>query len=1585
MKTFRPHMHTLACLSAALLFPTAAHANKDRGDAPASYGTLAKDDGPVHSIQPSIHLGAVPPDAELDGQPDPYAFGDDQTGADDEDSVDPASLVFFEGTAPAITVQAFNNTGGLAKLGVWVDWNLDGVFKTDAAEFASVDVPSKPDLQTLQIALPPVPTGVVGGDPSGKISFIRLRITTDHAALGSPGGAALDGEVEDWHIQVFENLDFGDLSDTGPSTGPGDYQTTLANDGPSHHLGMPLRLGATVDAEVGSQHSADALGDDNIGIDDEDGVTIPLLVPGESATFLVNASNATTRKAVVWAYVDFNGDGDFNDPGEARSVTVPAGTVSQDYPVVFQVPFHIPHGRSVGARFRISTDADFVLNGSPYGSLPDGEVEDYLVRIAGLDFGDLPDTASGTGPGNYRTLFANDGPRHVIVPEVYFGVDPDSNPLDAEPDGQPNSTATGDDQDGNDDEDLLVALASQTASLAEGYLTGEVTLALFFDEFNFTSRPAWRRIWMDHTGSGNLAEVNAASFLASQSGEKTVFVTLPLEELQPGPNRVFTRMRLSTDHNAITTPHGPAPDGEVMDHLTSFSLVLGNGVTSTGSLPDPGPGTGAGDYQTSLENGGPSHWRHNGLYLGDQPPGSALAPNASGVLLPATFARSESLSASITATNQSGSAGWLHAFFDWNADGDFNDAGEALTPIPIPDGTADGSFPVSFTVPADAAESTPLGARFRVSQDVTLGANGHGGYGEIEDFLIVVKPLDFGDLPDTGPGTGPGNYRTLRADDGPRHAITSDLFIRRALGGGPAIEIDAEPDGQPTVDAQGDDRNGISDEGANQLSFNVNFLPDSGTIDIGVQAEVINETGSAAHYHAFFDIDNDGAFNSPGETAAPQIVPSSPDPLPIATLITGIPLAEHGPGLWPVYVRLRVSTVENPGPDGFGGEGEVEDHYFPFPLYGEPFFQDEWISTGSLPDLTPGTGPGDYQTELGNGGPGHWVGPIHLDITPPPVFARSETATIGVEATNEFGADGWIYCFIDWNNDGDFDDAGEALAPIPIAAGTVSGNFSYDLTVPADAVESTPLGARFRISNQAGLGANGPGGYGEVEDFLMVVSQLDFGDLPDTGPGTGTGNYQTLRSNNGPRHAIRSGLVFGAWSNPLAQAIDAELDGQPSNDARGDDDDGNNDEDLQVQLKNSQASMLAGYLTGNVNLDFTLDETNNTGQPAWRRIWIDHTGSGNLLEANAAAFLPAESGLKTITIGLAMQELRPGPNRIFSRMRLSTDNAAIATPLGFAPDGEVMDHLFEFQLNAPEEFFSMGSLPDLSPGTGPGDYQTALANDGPSHWRHNGLFLGDEPPGSLVAPNEPGITFPPVMRRGELATVRVRATNLSGRPAEVRVFIDWNGDGDFDDLNESSGSFLPTGSSDIELSFDFMVPPTAVRLTDIGARVRISDRTGLSANGFAGYGEVEDALIRVNLSPTELYQVWAQMNILDPGQRGQVDDPDYDGIPNLHEYAFLTDPATPDAPPVGIRVETYEFKGETFFRLLFPRRRDHVEAGLLYTPYLSNDFPVIPGIEIFEEAPLPVDADLEEASYRAVAPRNGLEPGFGTVGVRLGP
>ena len=53
---------------------------------------------------------------------------------------------------------------------------------------------------------------------------------------------------------------------------------------------------------------------DNNG-DDEDAVTFPTLARGTLTKLDVTVNQATANKGYLQAWIDWNGDGDFNDPG----------------------------------------------------------------------------------------------------------------------------------------------------------------------------------------------------------------------------------------------------------------------------------------------------------------------------------------------------------------------------------------------------------------------------------------------------------------------------------------------------------------------------------------------------------------------------------------------------------------------------------------------------------------------------------------------------------------------------------------------------------------------------------------------------------------------------------------------------------------------------------------------------------------------------------------------------------------------------------------------------------------------------------------------------------------------------------------------------------------------------------------------------------------------------------------------------------------------------------------------------------------------------------------------------------------------
>ncbi|HOH30071.1 MAG TPA: GEVED domain-containing protein, partial [Candidatus Hydrogenedentes bacterium] len=171
-----------------------------------------------------------------------------------------------------------------------------------------------------------------------------------------------DMAIDDICIDVAR--DFGDAADPK-------YPTLLSHNGARHTI-SGLYLGAAVDGEVDGQPHADALGDDAKELDDEDGVQfIPPLIPGRQAAATVTAS----MPGKLDAWVDFNNDGDWNDP-EERIFTA-YGLAAGTQEVLFNVPATALPTHETFARFRLS--ASGVL--APTGLAKNGEVEDYTVAI----------------------------------------------------------------------------------------------------------------------------------------------------------------------------------------------------------------------------------------------------------------------------------------------------------------------------------------------------------------------------------------------------------------------------------------------------------------------------------------------------------------------------------------------------------------------------------------------------------------------------------------------------------------------------------------------------------------------------------------------------------------------------------------------------------------------------------------------------------------------------------------------------------------------------------------------------------------------------------------------------------------------------------------------------------------------------------------------------------------------------------------------------------------------------------------------------------------------------------------------------
>ncbi|MCX6303838.1 MAG: GEVED domain-containing protein [Bacteroidetes bacterium] len=384
---------------------------------------------------------------------------------------------------------------------------------------------------------------------------ISVVVETAHTCRDTAGIFCLNVK----HCIPVSGLDFGDAPDNLETLM--DYPTLLASNGARHTIVPGVYLGSKVDPEPNGQPSVGANCDDNDCVypslgDDEDGVAMPaaVLIGGT-----VNITVTASVPGYLDAWVDYNVDGDWADAGEHVFTTLPL--TAGPNPLSFVVPAGSTVGSSYARfRFRLANTAI-----SYDGLATDGEVEDYPVLLSncldcnGYDFGDAPDnTPIGY---HYPTLLSSNGARHRIISGIQLGA-----LIDAEADGQPNATATGDDLAGLADEDGVQFIGTLYAGhLAYVNVTASV--------------PGFLNAWMDFSKNGDW----------TSAGEH-IFTNQPLTA---GINHLsfmipttaeygFTRARFRFNTVGGLNYFGLALDGEVEDYRVLECPYWVTNVTSIG-------------------------------------------------------------------------------------------------------------------------------------------------------------------------------------------------------------------------------------------------------------------------------------------------------------------------------------------------------------------------------------------------------------------------------------------------------------------------------------------------------------------------------------------------------------------------------------------------------------------------------------------------------------------------------------------------------------------------------------------------------------------------------------------------------------------------------------------------------------------------------------------------------------------------------------------------------------------------------------------------------------------------------------------
>lgn len=202
---------------------------------------------------------------------------------------------------------------------------------------------------------------------------------------------------------------------------------------------------------------------------------------------------------------------------------------------------------------------------------------------------------------------------------------------------------------------------------------------------------------------------------------------------------------------------------------------------------------------------------------------------------------------------------------------------------------------------ANACPATPSGTP--ANQFIT--GEGKTNYACL--YAKIVQPIDSGDAPDLGLGQTTGANRAMHTISGPY------------LG---SLRPDGENDGQPTANADGDDKTDYADEDG-LVSVSPAPWTSSGTVTVAVN------TGGAARacVYGWIDWAGDG-FGANDSTAQGSV--TSNGNLALA-FTNNLPASGAFPGS--AVLRLRTQSGDpcpSLGPTGLAPNGEVEDHKLTF-------------------------------------------------------------------------------------------------------------------------------------------------------------------------------------------------------------------------------------------------------------------------------------------------------------------------------------------------------------------------------------------------------------------------------------------------------------------------------------------------------------------------------------------------------------------------------------------------------------------------------------------------------------------------------
>jgi uncharacterized repeat protein (TIGR01451 family) len=444
-------------------------------------------------------------------------------------------------------------------------------------------------------------------------------------------------------------------------------------------------------------------------------------------------------------------------------------------------------------------------------------------------------------------------------------------------------------------------------------------------------------------------------------------------------------------------------------------------------------------------------------------------------------------------------------------------------------------------------------------------------------------------------------------------------------------------------------------------------------------------------------------------------------------------------------------------------------------------------------------------------------------------------------------ANGFASVWVDWNADGDFDDAGEQVANAqPVTPGVNDVTFTQEDNPPSI---FTTVRVRYSTDADAIAAPTGPAPNGEVEDYRVLVERylqpevcvdstathyaFTFSppvDLTGNGNPPSTGRYENVS------------VIEGVPVDMFVETLTGRTQGGGPNGYRAGAVGAGSDPDDALWNISGAPTLIryTFYVAGTttpvpVNAAFTVND-------------MDGSEAARFTAADLAAFSVAQgSEVEIVEDGAFVEFLGMGshsgdPGSRFQFVLEGTSTIEIEWR-GFSNSGFGLDGDGDLAIGDPacDDF---GDAPD--------EYGTLLASDGARHTVVPGLILGDQidfdPNGQPNADadgddlnrqdDEDGVADPISIIAGQPTTVTVSATNDTGADATLAGWIDLDGNGAFEPGERATATVLAnSGAGTYPLSFP---PGTATATTYARFRLFPGVVADPQPTGAAAGGEVED-------------------------------------------------------------------------------------------------------------------------------------------------